>query len=179
MSSSQISGSLLEENLPLHKVVPFRRVSRAEARQLWKSRAIGGLFNLPDERLFDACQDFCLQGTQVRTVGQCTRRSRAHVVVWRQHEIEAVRAAEEHDCQTRGCEPATCHKAALAALERRTRASIEHERHAQAMREQRDKARERNRQLEQNSKEMRKRSVEQQQAMARLRYDSAMSHRAC
>jgi hypothetical protein len=46
----------------LRKVVPFKsNVSRDELRDLWKGGLVVGLFNLPNNDVFDACLDFAVE----------------------------------------------------------------------------------------------------------------------
>ena len=58
--SSDDDGADDPDGLPLHKVVPFRRVSRDEAAGLWRRGALVGLFNLQSAEIFAACRDFAI-----------------------------------------------------------------------------------------------------------------------
>jgi hypothetical protein len=48
----------------LRKVFRFRdNVDRTEMRKLWTDGKVCGMFNIPNDAVFDACVDFCIEPT--------------------------------------------------------------------------------------------------------------------
>lgn len=52
-------------------------ITREAALGLWKEGKVSGLFNIPNQEVFDLCQDFCVESKALAVAGSLTKMARS------------------------------------------------------------------------------------------------------